>query len=59
MSAPQRTLFFLCNDRTSALVQVDDVLGDGFANAATAEVIGGCPKCGVFCDSAFLEFRLR
>lgn len=26
--------------------QVDDVLGDGFANAATAEVLGGCPKCG-------------
>jgi len=26
--------------------KVDDVLGDGFANAATADVIGGCPKCG-------------
>ena len=26
--------------------QVDDVLGDGFADAATTDVIGGCPKCG-------------
>jgi len=27
-------------------LQVDDVMGDMFKNAAVTDVIGGCPKCG-------------